>query len=337
VRIRLAVPDSAVKPDVLDAALEAVTRTDEHLLDQGSVPTAEQAIVRGVRWQPEPPGDEHFDTAETVLARGHGDCDDLAPWHAASLRHTGTDPGAKAVVTPTGPNRWHAVVQRSNGTIEDPSAEAGMHEYSRVSGISPQEMARHIRLSTQPPLQPHGRPHVATRRVLTRGGPVWCVRVDVPWKGSRYAISCHAIRRKLNHAVRDSIRGACVVGEASDTISREHAMKLEALEALLHGHDPKHVKAALLAAGVSPHVVGSLFSGLLKTAVSLAPIPGAGLISNLIPEGGGGGPGRSAPPAQAGPAPAYGSPLGPQPSHGGGRMRTRAYGGTAHGPIIVRF
>jgi len=133
-RINVAVPEAHVDAPVLDAMLESVTRLDQKLLKEGAVPTAKEAIKKhGVRWQPEPPGEEHFDHAGTVMQRGHGDCDDLAPHHAASLRHTGEDPGAKAVVYRSGPMRWHAVVQRSDGSIDDPSRWAGMGQ--GVSGV----------------------------------------------------------------------------------------------------------------------------------------------------------------------------------------------------------
>jgi len=133
-RINVAVPEAHVDAPVLDAMLESVTRLDQKLLQEGAVPTAKEAIKKhGVRWQPEPPGEEHFDHAGTVMQRGHGDCDDLAPHHAASLRHTGEDPGAKAVVYRSGPMRWHAVVQRSDGSIDDPSRWAGMGQ--GVSGV----------------------------------------------------------------------------------------------------------------------------------------------------------------------------------------------------------
>ena len=61
------------------------------------------------------PATKRFDHAATVHRRGWGDCDDLAPYHAASLRHTGEDPGATAVVYRSGPNRLarsHATERR---------------------------------------------------------------------------------------------------------------------------------------------------------------------------------------------------------------------------------
>lgn len=375
-RIRLSVPEAHVGPDVLDSALEAVTRTNESLLRAGVVPHADEAIAAGVKWRPEPPGDEHFDPATTVLARGWGDCDDLAPYKAASLRVTGEDPGAFARVIPapgaTGPGQYHAVVERSDGTHDDPSADAGMYDY-------------------RPPIQPmmhpgSDRPHLAWKVV----GAYHVARCDVPWQGTRMAISGHGWGHSFDEAASEAVMGAVCVGENSGAISPDHAQRLLALNALLGNADPREVEAVLNAWGhphaasvvggivgalhpvkrvvattlagyvgadetfahlvrhltdiatahgvppaeahahaeqaaraamqhhgqVSGHVVGSLFGSILKTATSMLPIPGAGLISNMLPDinpfGGGGGHAAPGAPAPHPAAPAYpGAPASP--------------------------
>ena len=137
-RLRLGVPpqlSGQEKQAVLDAALESVTRANEGLIARGLPLFSEAGPGRRFRWKPEPPGDEHFDLGSTVLRRGWGDCDDLAPWHAASLRASGEDPDARAIVVPSAsgvPGRWHAVVERASGAVEDPSLAAGMGQ--RISG-----------------------------------------------------------------------------------------------------------------------------------------------------------------------------------------------------------
>lgn len=125
-RLRIGIPEDHVQPDVIDAALEAVTRLDDRLIRSGQSPTSHQALARGAVWRPENMGDEHFDHGATLAQRGWGDCDDWAPLHAATLRATGEDPGAIARVIPSGPSTYHALVQRSDGRIEDPSVWAGM-------------------------------------------------------------------------------------------------------------------------------------------------------------------------------------------------------------------
>jgi hypothetical protein len=316
-RIRLAVPSAAVEPRVLNAALEAVTRTNEALLADGQVTTAEKAIAAGVRWHPEPPGDEHFDPATTVAARGHGDCDDLAPWHAASLRHTGADSHARAIVRRSGPNKWHAIVQRSDGSIDDPSATAGMYEY---------------RAPLQPRMSgPWSKPQIATKQVVVRPatGParkVWCARCDVPWRGSDHAISGHGVAYTSRDAATYAISGAMNVGDLSGAIEPEHAAKLAALEMLMHGAHPDAVRAALEDSGMEG--VGSFFGSLARTAAHLAPIPGAGLAYDAATGLMKGKKGKGAP---------MGPPVGPVASPSGGGRGGAIYHPTATGPIIVRF
>jgi len=216
-RIRLAVPTAAVHPDVMDAALEAVTRTNEHLISAGLVPTAAEAIRSGVKWRPEPPGDEHFDNALRVVGRGWGDCDDLGPYHAASLRVTGEDPNAKAVTVRSGPQRWHAVVERGDGTIDDPSAEAGMYEY---------------RTPAQPALAgPIHRIKMATRLV----GDAWCARCDVPWDGSTVQVSGHGIGDSRAEAILRAIEGPILLGCHAGIVHPVHVGKLGVIGGVLSG------------------------------------------------------------------------------------------------------
>ena len=132
-RYRIAVPEAHVEASIIDAALEAVTRLDESMIHSGDVPDFD-ARPKGIIWKPEPKGDEFFDNAQTIIQRGWGDCDDLAPWKAASLRATGEDPGAIAKVVKSGPSMYHAIVERSDGAIDDPSVECGMKPKGRISG-----------------------------------------------------------------------------------------------------------------------------------------------------------------------------------------------------------
>lgn len=227
-RVRVAVPDSATSPEVLDAMLEAVTRTNQRLIRAGQVPTAEEAIAAGVKWKPEPPGDEHFDHAAKVISRGWGDCDDLAPYHAGSLRETGEDPNARATVVKTGPKRWHAIVERSDGSYEDPSAAAGMYEY---------------RAPFQPRLVgPEARINIATKQV----SGVWVARCDVPWRHSRNAISGHGIGRERGVAVAGALEGAYVIGDSAGIVEHEHLGTLAMIHGLLCGDEEVTVSGAQL-------------------------------------------------------------------------------------------
>jgi hypothetical protein len=152
VRVKIAIPEAHVSKPVLDAGLEAVTRLNEQMLAAGEIPLFDDAVKDGLRWAPEPPGDEHFDHGQKLVQRNKGDCDDIAPYKAATLRHTGEDPDARAEVYRSGPTRWHAIVRRGDGSMDDPSRQAGMkrgiapmtrqemqgvygHEHSAVLGV----------------------------------------------------------------------------------------------------------------------------------------------------------------------------------------------------------
>ena len=197
-RIRLALPDSVVDADVLGAALEATTRANERLLAAGHVQGIEDAIRDGVRWKAEDFDDgEHFDLAPEVMARGWGDCDDLAPWLAAEMRVTGYDPGARAFVHPTAPNRWHAMVLGSNGEVYDPSRWAGMK-----SKQEPQ-----LRGAVQGPMSKAGEGGMAV--MPYRGG--YAARVDIPWQHAH--ISGGYVAPTRSDALTGALRGAVLCGE----------------------------------------------------------------------------------------------------------------------------
>lgn len=226
--IRIAVPDETVSAPVLDAGLEAVTRLNQRLLEKGRVPSFREAIRRGVRWRPEPPGDESFDHAAKVIGRGWGDCDDLAPYRAADLRTTGEDRGARAAVYKSGPSRWHAVVQRSDGRVEDPSQTAGMNPGKASQGIPPSVvgvMFRGSEVSGGP------RPALAVRRV----GAVYQARTDVPWNFTDYAMASLQKGATPTSALVGSILGACMLGDASSVCDEGHVAKLYAVAGLLSG------------------------------------------------------------------------------------------------------
>lgn len=291
-RVNVAIPEAHVSRPILDAALEATTRLDESLLKKGVVPPFRTA-VNAVRWKPEPPGDEHFDHAAVVLGRGWGDCDDLAPWHAASLRVTGEDPGAKAFVKRSGPNRWHAVVQRSNGKVDDPSKEAGM---GRTNGV----LGGHLPLMMRPRAGVVGgtyvaRPQLALRPVVDRTGEVeaWQARADLPWHwipgrspNDVAMVSLHA-SPVSSQAVTGACEGLINIGEANDVdreILRRAACISDATqgatwEELADCYGNEHATAA-------GQLVGSFFGNITKpfrNLVKKAGKPFAGVYKSVSP------------------------------------------------------
>jgi hypothetical protein len=288
-RINVAIPEAHVDAPPLDAALEAVTRLNETLLEKGVVPTAREAIHKhGIRWRPEPPGDEHFDHAQTVLQRGHGDCDDLAPWHSASLRHTGEDPGAEAIVKRSGPNRWHAVVKRSDGSIDDPSREAGMGAPRGVSGAW-------LPLMSQPASVVGAyavRPQIALRPV--RGA--FQARADMPWQWREkldeppsptdYAMSTLHTAPVASTALVGALDGACQLAIADGHADPEHIARLCCLADAVEGADfdelagvygEEHAEAAR-------QIVGSFFGHLFKAITApVRAITHLPVIRNIMP------------------------------------------------------
>ena len=113
---------------VIKAILEALVWVNLYYLRFHRVPPIYQS---GVRYQLEPDGweCESFDSIPAILARGWGDCDDLAPWRCAELRAQGEK--AKIRIqwkqSPiSGQKLFHIVVRREDGSIEDPSALLGM-------------------------------------------------------------------------------------------------------------------------------------------------------------------------------------------------------------------
>jgi hypothetical protein len=299
-RVRTAVPRDISrdeKKSVLDAMLESVTRANQALIARG-LPLFREALAGGIRWRPEPPGDEHFDLGSTVLKRGWGDCDDLAPWEAASLRAHGQD--ARAIVRPSGPNRWHAVVELPGGQILDPSKAAGMG-----SGVSGSDIYSEYRGPFWPAM--FGRRLGIASRPLGRRR--YAARIDVPSLSEPAAYSL--VSTAPNRA--DAIVGAClgalgVCGEDADEL---HLTRLGAMHDLLCGADPDELEHALAERGV----VG--FLPALTAALPIAKGAFGGALSALMPgqKGGGGGP-AVAPGGAAAAAPGGGgmsipSPAGP--------------------------
>ncbi len=288
-RLNIAVPEEHVKKPVLDAALESVTRLNEEMLKAGKVPTFEQG-AHGIQWQPEPPGAEHFDHAAKVLGRGHGDCDDLAPWHAASLRVTGKDPGAQAVVKRVADDRWHALVKRSDGSYDDPSLTAGMPGKRRPGVRAPvlAPMSASVGHSVSGELVQM--PQLAARPIFTLDGEIeaWDARADIPWIHSPSDFGQDAAMATLHRApvASQAVVGAlihgCDLAELSGVVDDEVINRADAIREYIQGledgadeqeivsyisgvYGPEHAMAA--------HVVGAGFFKKLGRMVKKAALP----------------------------------------------------------------
>lgn len=261
-RINVAIPEAHVTAPVLNAALEGVTRLNEQLIKSGSVPRFSKALQMGLRWKPEPPGDEHFDHAGTIVSRLWGDCDDISPFYTADLRASGEDPGAVAIVKKSGPKRWHVVTRRSDGRIEDANLAAGMPGPARVVGV-------HGAVLPVMFAEPHGvsgsyiaRPQLALRPFQNRQGEIeaWQARADLPWHWqpsgrSPVDIAMTALHRSpvSSQSIVGACRGAVRLGEAAASADPDHMDRLSAIadacegvgwEDLADEYGPEHATAA---------------------------------------------------------------------------------------------
>lgn len=288
-RVNVAIPEAHVSAPILNAALEATTRVNEALIKSGEVPLFDE-VRNGIRWKPEPPGDEHFDHAKVVLGRKWGDCDDMAPYAAASMRASGQDRGAKAIVKKSGPTRWHAVVQRSDGTIRDPSKETGMGQTNGVLGAA-------VPLMMRPASSVVGgsyimRPQLALRPVRDRSGQVeaWQARADLPWHWvpGRAASDVAMVSLHASPVSSQAVVGACDglirLGEAND-VDDEMLDRAAAIRDMAEGatweeiadeYGEEHADAA-------GQVVGSFFSGITKKLKKFVPKPLRGFAKSAMP------------------------------------------------------
>jgi hypothetical protein len=241
-RIRLSIPDDIGDPErkeALDAALEAVTICAADQVRTGKVPTADRAIADGIKWKPEPPGDEHFDLPSTVMQRGNGDCDDLAPYWAGTLRATGKDPKARAIVKKSGPTRWHAIVRRGDGSIDDPSKAAGMG--SGVNGDG------HHVVGAGPAMHS---PITDGRMCLAicpsrdpRHAALWFARLDVPDIGEPWGWSATSAHADPAAAIVRSIKGVRAV--AGPELDAADDARLACMHDLICGVEPELVAEVL--------------------------------------------------------------------------------------------
>lgn len=304
-RVQVAIPEPHVTKPVLDSALEAVTKLNEQMITSGEVPSFERGLRYGVQWRPEPPGDEHFDSAEKVLKRGWGDCDDLAPWHAASLRASGEDPNATAVVRKSGPKRWHAIVQRGDGSVDDPSLRAGMAAgvAAGVFGVAGAAVPLMMPFQRSAVVGAYiVRPHIAVRPIYGQHQ----ARADLPWlwgehmtkdRPNEQQIAMTALhtapvaQTALVGAIEHVVRLAHANGNGHDDHIDRLCAIADACEGSSYGelaevYGQEHAEAAAA-------VVGSLFGkiarGLGKVArKSVSFIPGVGPAASLALDAGSG-------------------------------------------------
>lgn len=93
-------------------------------------PRTKPLYASGVRYRREEPGREDWLTVPSILARGYGDCEDLACWRIAELRLQGLHVQPRITFRRFGPggrfSLYHITLKWPDGRIEDPSRLLGM-------------------------------------------------------------------------------------------------------------------------------------------------------------------------------------------------------------------
>jgi len=198
-------------------------------------------------------------------------------------------------MTRSGPKRWHAVVQRSDGSIEDPSKRAGMG--MAVSGLIGSGV---LPLMYAPSNVVGGayiiRPQIALRPV--RGA--YQARADLPWywrehlqdapTPTDYAMTALHTAPVASTALTGAIDGVIELGECAGFASEEDLYKLSAVSDACAGCSKRELRD-VYGDDVGEQafdVVGSFWSSLKSIAspvVSLARqavpfIPGVGPIAS---------------------------------------------------------
>lgn len=294
-RVNVAIPEEHVSAPALNAALEATTRVNESMLAAKEIPTFEKALKYGIRWRPEPPGAEHFDHGKMVLERGWGDCDDLAPMHAASLRHSGEDKQARAIVVKSGPKRWHAVVKRGDGTIDDPSKRAGMGP-----NVAPGHRGASVPLMAPPSAVVGGAYIMRPQLALREHHGQWQSRADIPWHwqpGPNDPITPGNIAMATLHrapvastALTGCIDGAIEYALDGEYAAEEHINRLCCINDAIEGADWDEL-AHIYGdddADAAVQLVGSFFGSIAHLAQKALPmvskavqfVPGVGPIAS---------------------------------------------------------
>lgn len=112
-------------PGAIEALAEGLVRLNvalmEHALDNGiEMP---YLYDTDITYRREKRGQEWWETADDIVGvvnKRSGDCEDLAAYHAAWLRVFEGEI-ARVAIKRTARGTFHAVVEREDGTIDDPS------------------------------------------------------------------------------------------------------------------------------------------------------------------------------------------------------------------------
>jgi hypothetical protein len=113
-------------PEAIEAVAEGLVRLNEWMFERADIAGVESPSLydSGIRYRREPQGREWWESAADahgVATDRSGDCEDLAAYRCAELRVYEDDPDAMVRVIRTRRGSFHAIVQRGDGSYEDPS------------------------------------------------------------------------------------------------------------------------------------------------------------------------------------------------------------------------
>lgn len=117
IRVEMTIPLPAMEAAV--EGLCAINMAIMRELDRGGREFPSSLYETGVRYRE--PGKLRWHTLADVYDLGWGDCKDLVAIRCAELRYFESEPAVPHVYPTSRRGRWHAVVRRADGTIEDPS------------------------------------------------------------------------------------------------------------------------------------------------------------------------------------------------------------------------
>jgi hypothetical protein len=131
-----------------------------------------------------------------------------------------------------GPSLWHAMVRRSDGTIEDPSIEAGMRRRRPEFAPAVPMMARVAVVGGAP------RPNVAVRPVYESNQLIgWQARCDVPMSSTQAALCQLHYAPVASQAIVGACAAAADLGQAAgdELVHPDTVAPIDAISGLLMG------------------------------------------------------------------------------------------------------
>jgi hypothetical protein len=125
-------------PGAIEALAEGLVRLNVALMEHAAERGVEAPYLydTDIRYRREPRGQEWWETADDIIGmvkKQSGDCEDLAAYHAAWLRAFAGEL-ARVKIIRTARGTFHAVVEREDGSLDDPSRHQVEREEDQKNG-----------------------------------------------------------------------------------------------------------------------------------------------------------------------------------------------------------